>query len=192
MLDYNEITVRKYIVLDGTPYEVIASQVSRKQARKPVNQTKLKNSITGKVIEKSFHHSDTVQQADIETKKYIYLFQKPNRKTGGTEYWFSPEDNRKERMQLPEDVVGDGIKYLKENDLVDVRIFNEKIIGLKVPIKVTLTVTEAPPDVKGNTAQGGNKQVIVETGAVITTPMFINEGDTIVVNTDTGEYVERA
>ena len=192
MLDYNEITQRKYIVIDSTPYEVIESHVSRKQARKPINQTKLKNLITGKVTEKAFHQSDKAKEADIETKKYIYLFKKPNRQTGGFEYWFSPEDDRKQRFQLDKNTVSEQIQYLKDNDPIDVRIFDEQIIGLKIPIKVTLKVVEAPPEVKGNTAQGGNKPVVVETGATITTPLFIHEGDSIVINTDTNEYVERA
>ncbi len=189
MLKYNEITQRKYIVLDGAPYEVISSHVFRKQANKPVNQTKLKSLINGKVTEKSFHTSEKVAEADISTRKIKYLYNNRG------EYWFCEEDDPKARFTIQESVLGDNIKFIKENSLVDALIFyaedEENIIGIKTPIKVELTVKEAPPNIKGNTAQGGNKQVVLETGASITVPMFINEGDTIRVNTDSGEYAER-
>ena len=87
--------------------------------------------------------------------------------------------------------MGDQIKFVKEQSDVTALVWNDEIIGIQTPIKVELKVTEAPPAVKGNTAQGGSKQVVLETGAVINTPLFINEGDIVRVNTETGEYVER-
>ncbi len=190
VLAYNEITLRKYIVLDGAPYEVLDSHVFRKQMRKPVNQTKLKNLISGKVVEHAFHQAETAHEADIETRKLTYIFKKPSR-AGGMEYWFSPEGNPKDRFMIPHDMVGSGIDFIKENTPVEVQVFDEKVIGLKVPIKVTLKVTEAPPSVRGNTVQGGTKQVTLETGATVNTPLFVETGDLIVINTDTREYVER-
>jgi len=191
-LSYNEITLRKYIVLDGIPYEVIDSHVSRKQKRKPINQTKLKNLITGKVSEKAFHASDTVEEASMEIQQITYLFNKPSRKSGVLEYWFNKKDDPKDRFILDENIVSKKIDYLRSNDSVDALIFDDKVIGLKIPIKVTIRVTEAPPAVRGNTAQGGTKSVTLETGLKVTTPLFINEGDSIVINTETSQYVERA
>ena len=185
MLTYNEITQRKYIIYELEPYEVLVSHVFRKQQRKPVNQTKLKNLRTGKVTEISFHQSDKVEEATMETKKIKYLY--PNK----NEYWFCEENNPRERFNLEENIVGNGIKFLKENSLVEALVFSDEIIGLKLPIKIELKVKEAPPSIKGNTSAGGNKQVVLETGAVVNTPLFINEGDVIRINTDTGEYVER-
>jgi len=185
MLQYNEITQRKYIVLDGEPYEVLTSHVFRKQQRKPVNQVKMKNLITGKVMERSFHQSEIAEEADIETKKIKYLY------TSKGEIWFSEENDPSKRFNLTADLVGEQIKFIKQNSLVDAVVFDENIIGLRLPIKVDLKATDAPPAVKGNTAQGGVKQITLETGAVVNVPMFINEGDIVRINTETGEYTER-
>jgi elongation factor P len=189
MFEYNEITQRKYILLDDEPYEVISSHVFRKQQRKPVNQTKLKNLITGKVVEKSFHQSDKAKAAEISTKKLIYLYNNKN------QHWFSKAGNLKERFSVDSSLVGDGMRFVKENNEVEALYFDlgeeEKLIGIKVPIKVELKVTDSPPGVKGNTAQGGSKNVTVETGASVTVPLFINEGDYIRINTDDGSYAER-
>ncbi len=186
MLNYNEITRRKYIDIDGEPYEVITSQVSRKQANKPVNKTKIKSLISGKVIEKVFHVSDKAQEADLETQKIKYLY------TNKGEYWFCDADDPSNRFQLVEDVAADVAKYIPTNGIVDAVIYDENVIGVKLPIKVELKVTEAPPAVKGNTAQGGTKAIVLETGATVQAPLFINEGDTVRINTGTGEYTERA
>ncbi len=185
MLNYNEIKIRKYIILDGIPYEVIASQVSRKQANKPTNQTKLKSLLDGRVIQKNFHSSEKVKEADIEKKKIKYLYNNRG------EYWFCEENDPSKRFPLPEDIIA-GADFMKENSLVDAKYFGEDIIGISLPIKVQLKVTEAPPAVKGNTATGATKIVTLETGATITTPLFIEEGETVEINTETGEYTGRA
>ncbi len=184
MLNYNEIKVRKYIVLDGVPYEVIASHVSRKQANKPTNQTKLKSLIDGRVIQKNFHSSEKVREADIERKNIKYLYQNKG------EYWFCEENDPSKRFNLPEDIIS-GAKFMKANSLVNAKTFNEEIIGTSLPIKVQLEVKEAPPAVKGNTATGANKVIVLETGATVNVPIFIKEGDVVEVNTETGEYTGR-
>ncbi len=185
MLEYNEIVERKFIILDGTPYEVINSHVFRKQQRKPVNATKLKNFITGKITERSFHQSEKVEEAEIIAREIKYLY------TNKGEYWFSEIDDPGKRFQLVAEMVGTQGKFLKQNSIVKSLVFNENIIGLKLPIKVELRVTEAPPAVKGDTVTGGTKQITLETGAVINAPLFVNEGDVIRVNTETEEYTER-
>ncbi len=197
MLDYNQIKERRYIVLEGVVYEVISSQVSRKQARKPVNQTKLKNLMTGSVTERSFGSNEKAEEADVTRKSYTYMYNKFNRQTGENELWFSIADNPKERFELSEAVVGDSLQYLKTNMDVDAIVWTNKqdeeiVIGLKLPIKVTLAVKEAPPTIKGNTATGGNKVVVLENGTKVNAPLFIEAGESIVINTESGEYVERA
>lgn len=186
MLEYNEIKPKKVILLDGEPYTVLDSHVFRMQQRKPVNQTKLRHLITGKVTERSFHQSESVHEAEITTRKVKYLYSHRG------EFMFSEEKDPGKRFPLSEDLLGNGAKFLKANTLVDAVEFDEKIIGINLPIKMELKVTEAPPGIKGDTAQGGTKQVVLETGAAINAPLFINEGDVIRVNTETGEYVERA
>jgi elongation factor P len=185
MLEYNEITIGKFIIFDNEPWEVIASHVFRKQQRKPVNATKLRNLITGRVTENSFHQSEKVEEADLEYKdiKFIYV-QKD-------EYWFHEAGDPSKRFTLKEEQIGYGSKFLKKDAIAKAMVFDEKIIGIQTPIKVELKVVEAPPAIKGNTAQGGNKVVKVETGASVNAPLFVNEGDTIVVNTQNGEYVSR-
>jgi elongation factor P len=192
MLNYNEIKERKYIVLGGEPYEVISSHVFRKQQRKPVNQTKLRNLITGSMRAETFHSTDTVEEADLDYKKVKYLFKKPNRQSNTMEYWFCDIDNPSNRFELDENVLGDKMKFIKENTEIDSLLFDDEIIGIKVPIKVELKVTEAPPAVKGNTATGANKQITLETGLVVNAPIFIEEGEVVVINTEKSEYVERA
>lgn len=186
MLEYNDITPKKYIVLEGEPYEVLSSHVFRMQQRKPQNVTKLRHLITGKVKEQTFHQSEKAEEAEIDSREIKYLY--ANR----GEYWFSEKDNPSKRFSMKEEIVGPQGKFLKANSIVQILTFGEKLVGLKLPIKVELKVVEAPPAVKGDTAKGGTKLVKLENGAEIQTPLFINEGDVIRINTETGEYVERA
>jgi elongation factor P len=185
MLEYNEIVERTYIVLDGDPYEVLTSHVFRKQQRKPVNATKLKNLITGKVTERSFHVSEKVEEAEIIKRPVKYIY------TNKGEWWFCEPNDAGKRFTIPEAMIGDAGRFLKKDALVDAVVFDEKIIGVKLPIKVDLLVTEAQPAVKGDTAKGGNKIVTLETGAEIQVPMFVKQGDTIRINTETGDYTDR-
>ena len=191
MLEYNEIKEKKIIVWDGAPHEVISSHVFRKQQRKPVNATKLKNLLTGRVAEISFGSSEKTEEADISTKTVTYLY-----KAKG-EVWFTDPNDKSKRFSLKEDIVGDKIKYVKENNPVELTVYTddedeETIIGVKIPVKVDLVVTDAPPSIKGSTVTGGNKVATVEGGATVQVPLFIEIGEKIRINTDTGEYVERA
>ena len=185
ILEYNQITEGKFIVLDGAPYEVISSHVFRKQQRKPVNATKLKNLMTGKVTEYSFHQSEKMEEAEIDEKDVKYLYNSRG------EWWFCEVGDPSKRFQVSEEIVGSQGKFLKPNTVVQQLLFKEKPMGFKLPIIVDLKVTEAPPNVRGDTATGGMKTVTLETGATINTPLFVNEGDTIRINTETGEYRER-
>lgn len=185
MLDYSEIKEGKYIVFEGEPYEVVSSHVFRKQQRKPVNAAKLKSLLTGRIVEHSFHASDKVSEAEIDKKEVKYLY------TNKGEYWFSEANDPSKRFKLPEETIGPAAKFLKPSILVDAILFNEKIISLKLPIKMDLKVTEAHPATKGNTAQGATKTVKLETGVEIQVPMFIKEGDVVRINTETGDYADR-
>lgn len=186
MLDYSEVKPHKFIVIEGVPYEVLASHVFRKQQRKPVNDTKLRNLITGKVAEISFHQNEKVEEAELDTRTVKFIYQSKG------EYWFCEQNDPSKRFQLSSEIIGEPGRFLKANMLVDLLEFQGKLLGVKLPIKVMLKVTEAPPSIKGNTAQGGNKVIKLETGAEVNAPLFVNEGDQVIVNTETGEYVERA
>ena len=192
MLEYNEITEHKYIVFENEPYEVLGAHVFRKQQRKPVNATKMRSMLTGRIVEHSFHVSDKAEEADITKKEVKYLY------TNKNEFWFCEAKDSSKRFELPEIMIGDtASKFLKPNTIVDALVWDDgkgdegKIIGLKLPIKMDLKVTEAHPATKGNTAQGASKMVKLETGVEIQVPMFIKEGDVIRVNTENGEYTDR-
>ena len=192
MLEYSEVVERKYIIFNGDPYEVLTSHVFRKQQRKPVNATKLRNMMTGKITEQSFHQSEKVEEADITTKEAKFLY------TNKGEFWFADPKDPAKRFKIDETLIGPQAKFLKPNSIAEVLVFTKNddeegvMIGTKLPIKVELKVKEAAPAVKGDTATGGTKQITLETGAIINAPLFVNENDTVVVNTETGEYVERA
>lgn len=185
ILSYNEITQKKVIEYNNEPYEVLSSHVFRMQQRKPVNQTKLRHLVSGKVTEISFHQNESVPEADISKMQALYLY------TSRGESWFAEEGNAKNRFAFPEAAVADKVKWLKINSPVEVMLYKETPATISIPIKMDLKVTEAPPAVRGDTATGGDKKVVLESGASVTTPLFINEGDILRVNTDTGEYVER-
>jgi elongation factor P len=185
-LDYSEIVERKIIIHEGQPYEVLSSHVFRKQARKPVNATKIRNLITGKTTEVSFHHTDRIEEADIEYKDAKFLYQNKG------QFWFADPKDPAKRFEISEDIIGTPAKFMKANSLVETMIFNDKVIGVHLPIKVELKVTEAPPAIKGDTSGGAQKQITLETGAVVNAPLFIMEGETVVVNTENGQYIERA
>jgi elongation factor P len=185
ILSYNEITLKKVIIHEGEPCLVVATHVFRKQQRKPVNITKLKGLKSGRSLEVTFHQNETVEEADMETRKATFIYRKPN------EYWFHTADKPSERFSLTEDFVGDQGRFLRERSDIDALVFDDEVIGLKFPIKVELKVKEAMEAVKGNTSNGALKEVTLETGATVMVPMFINEGDVVSINTETGDYSER-
>lgn len=186
-LNYNEILAKKVIVYDDEPFLVLSHHVFRKQQRKPVNITKLKSLISGRVVENTFHQNDTVDEADLEKRPITFIYKRDDK----GEFWFHEVGKPGERFSLTTELVGDAGKYLKEGSDVDALIYEDEVIGVTVPIKMELEVTEAMPAVKGNTSSGAQKEVTLETGATLMVPMFINEGDVISVNTETGSYSER-
>lgn len=184
-LAYTDLTKGILFVMDGAPYEVLESHFLRMQQRKAVVQTRIKNLITGKILDRNFQPSDSFEEAEIERRAAMFIY--ANR----GEYWFHKEGDPKMRFSLPGDIVGDQGQFLKPNTKVTTWVFEDKVIKLEVPIKMEFKVIEAPPSIKGNTAQGGTKQVTIEGGAKINVPLFVNEGEIIRVNTQTGDYVER-
>ena len=184
-LAYTDLTKGVLFIMDGAPYEVLETHFLRMQQRKAVVQTRIRNLITGKLLDRNFQASDSFEEAEIERKHAIFIYE-----TKG-QYWFHAENNPKDRFALETDVLGEQGRFLKPNIRVQTMVFNDKVIQVEIPVKMEFKVTEAPPSVKGNTAQGGTKTVTIEGGAKINAPLFINEGDMIRVNTTTGDYVER-
>lgn len=191
VLDYSEIKQRKVIIFKGEPYEILESHVARTNQRKPQNQVKMRHLKTGKVIPETFHASETVEEADVSRGEAKFLYSNKG------ENWFCDPRDPKNRYQISDEILGDGKKFLKADTVVDTMIWTndddeETLIGIKMPVKMTLEVKDAPPSTKGDTQSGGGKMVTLETGATVTVPLFINSGEMIVINTETGEYVERA
>jgi elongation factor P len=181
----NDIKKGMNILYGSEPYIVMEANFVRMQQRKPVMQTKLKNLITGKVLEYSFKPGDRVEEADLRRGRASYLYSDLARA-----YFMSQENY--EQLELSLEVIGDKKNYLIEGTEVDVLFFNDQPISLELPKKMELKVTSSPPGVRGDTAQGGvTKQVTLETGLLVNAPLFIKEGDKLRINTETGEYVER-
>ena len=185
MLSYSELEKGTLFILDGEPYEVLESSFLRMQQRKAVVQTKIKNLTNGKVISRTMHPSESFQEAEIDKREAAFLFAHRG------QFTFHDPRNPKERFPIDESVLGEKTKFLKPEMPITILEFNGKIINISLPIKVDYKITESPPNIKGSTASGSGKTVTLENGLEIYVPMFINEGDIIRVNTETGEYVER-
>lgn len=185
MLSYTDLKKGILFVMNGEPYEVLDSGFLRMQQRKAVVQTKIRNLITGKVVDRNFQPSDSFEEAEVERKEAQFIY------AHRSEYWFHEAGNPKARLSLKGEEIGEAAQFLKANTPVTTFVFNGKIIGVKLPIKMEFKVIEAPPAIRGNTAQGGTKQIMLEGGAKINTPLFVEEGDVVRVNTETGQYVER-
>ena len=186
-LGVNELNKKTFFIYEGQPYAVLETHHLKMQQRRPTVQVNMRNLINGKVLERNFAQSDVFEEADVEKKKVKFLYGHRD------QYWFCEENNPSQRFELSQELLGDvTIKFLKANVILEAVSFEGKIITVELPIKMDFKVIEAPPAVKGNTAQGGSKQVKIETGATLNVPLFINQDDIIRINTETGEYVERA
>jgi len=192
MLAYTDLNKGILFIMDGHPWEVVESHFLRMQQRKAVVQTKIRNLTTGKVLDRNFQPSDSFEEAEIERKKAAFIYKKPGRGADAVdEYWFHEKGNPSNRFVISGELLGDAGQFLKPNIEVETMVFEGKVIKVALPIKMEFKVIEAPPSIKGNTAQGGTKVVTLEGGAKVNAPLFVNEGDSIRINTQTGDYVER-
>jgi len=185
-LGVNELKQKTYILYEDQPYVILSTHHLKMQQRRPTVQTKMKNLLNGKVLERNFAQSDVFEEADIERKKVKYLYAHRD------QYWFSEESAPTVRFELTKDIIGDSTKFLKPNVVLEALCFDGNVINVDLPIKMEYKVIESPPSIKGNTAQGGVKQVKIETGAMVNAPLFVEQDDRIIVNTENGEYVGRA
>jgi len=185
MISYSELKKGIKIILEGQPYEIIESAPLFKGRGHSVLKTKLKNLKTGNVISRTFHPSDTFKTAEISKIEAKFLYSHRDR------YFFSEAKDPSKRFDLTAEQVGEKRKFLKPNQIVEVITFEDRIINIFLPIKIQLKVVEAPPGLRAGRAEAGTKQVILETGAQVNVPLFIEQGDIIEVNTETGQYVRR-
>jgi len=184
MLTLNEIKLGKLLKINNEPYIVIRAEHHKVARGGGVLKTKLKNLINGNVLEKTFQGNDKADEAETQEKFAQYLYKDEN------DAYFMDNESY-DQFTISIEQLGDITEWIKDGTDVKVMYFNNEPVSVKLPVKVELKVTSAPPGVKGNSAGNVTKVVTLETGAQISVPMFVNEGDIIRVNTDTGEYVER-
>ena len=179
-----ELKQGRAVVVDGDPYLITWSQFGKAARQGGVMATKMKNLKTGAVIQKTFPGNDKLEQADVGYLKVQYLY------ASGDAYTFM-DLNSYDQFDLSADIIGDASKYLVEGSECDAMVFENNPIGIRIPATAELKVVETIPGVKGDTATGGTKPATLESGLTVNVPLFINEGDTVKINTDTGDYMER-
>ena len=168
---------------DGGVWQIIDFQHVKPGKGAAFVRTKLKNIKSGGVVEKSFRPTEKFDAAHIERKDMQYLY---------SDGMYNFMDNETfEQISLTEDQVGDSLKFVKENDNVKMLSHNDEVFAIEPPLFVELEVTETEPGVKGDTATGATKPAIVETGASVLVPLFVNQGEKIQIDTRTGEYMKR-
>lgn len=172
------------IELDNGIYQVIEFQHVKPGKGAAFVRTKLRNIKSGGVVEKTFRPTEKCPQAHIERKDMQYLY------SDGDLYHFMDVENY-EQIAMSEEQVGDSLKFVKENDMVKMCSHNGIVFAIEPPLFVELEITETEPGVKGDTATGATKPAVVETGATIYVPLFVNQGDKISIDTRTGEYLKR-
>jgi len=182
----NDLKKGTNVLVGGEPYVIVEANFVKMQMRKPVMQTKLRNLLNGKTAEYNFHQGERVDEADMQKKKVDYLY------NDGDNFYFMAPDTF-EQFGIGAEAIGDNKFFLKEGDKVDALYFNDNPVSISLVPKVELKVIAAAGGARGNTAQGRVMQTVtVETGYELQVPQFIKEGDTIRINTETGEYAERA
>ncbi len=185
MLNYFDLRKGVKFILEGQPYEVLDFQQIYKAQDAVVARTKIRNLISGKVLDKTFHQGDAFEEADLEKIEVKFLYNHRGK------FGFCEAQNPRIRFELEEEQIGQGSKFLKPGEILTGIKFEEKIINIILPVKVSLKVIEAPPGLKGERAQAGTKPVTLETGAIINVPLFIKNDDVVEINTETGQYVRR-
>lgn len=185
MLAFSEIRKGRVVVFEGEPYVVSAADFLRKQQRRPVMRTTLKNIRTGQTKNHTFQQSDRVEEAAIDHKTFQFLY------IEGSTFFFM-DGTTYDQLAIEKNIVGSAAEFLKEGQEVNVVMFEHRPVIVELPIKIERKVTNAPPGVKGNTSTNVMKDVVIEGGVTVKAPLFIEEGDVIRIDTRTGHYVERA
>lgn len=183
-MEYTDLRPGKKVLYNNEPFEVVSAEFSRKQQRKAVVKAQLRNLVTGRVLPITFQGSDVIDELQLEMQPCQFLYRT------GKELSFM-DMNTFDQFALDEAQVGDAAKYMAEGSELEIILFNGKPISVNIPKKVELKVTDAPPGVRGDTANAAQKSITLETGFTLMAPLFVNTGDVVRVNTESGTYVER-
>ncbi|MCV6621410.1 elongation factor P [uncultured Pseudoteredinibacter sp.] len=181
----NEFRGGLKVMLDGEPCSILDNEFVKPGKGQAFNRVKLRNLNTGRVWERTFKSGESLEGADVMDYDMEYLY------TDG-EFWHFMDPTSYEQHQADEKAVGETAKWLREQDVVTVTLYNGSPLAVTPPNHVELEITETDPGVKGDTANGGSKPATLSTGAVVKVPLFLSQGETIRVDTRTGEYIGRA
>ena len=173
------------VLMDGDPFSIIENEFVKPGKGQAFNRVKFRNLKTGRVIERTFKSGESVEAADVMEVEMQYLY-------NDGEVWHFMEPKSYEQYEVNREVAGEATKWLKEQDVCTITLWNNAAITVEPPNFVTLEITETDPGLKGDTSGGGSKPATMETGAVIKVPLFVQIGEVIKVDTRTGEYVSRA
>ena len=186
MLTANDLRKGLKVLINGEPHEILEVRPLKMAQRRVVWQIKAKNLLNGNFFSQNFQQSDIFEDAEISKVDVKFMYSHRDH------FFFVEKNDPSKRFDFGIEQLGNAAQFLKPGEFVDGIVFAGKVINIVLPIKVQLKITEAPPGVKGERAQAGTKQVTLETGAKVNVPLFIEEGDEIEINTETGEYVKRA
>ena len=184
-INFSDLSRNMVIELDGQPWQVMDYERHKMQQRAPVTRIKMKNLLSGAVVERTFQRYDTdFTVAEIDNRETQYLY------TDGSYYYFLDQETF-DQYELTREQLGDTLNYLKENMMAEMVFYKGSPINMNLPTHVDLEVKDTPPAFRGDTAQGGNKPATLETGLRVNVPMFITPGTVVRVDTRTGQYTER-
>ncbi len=184
MISTNDFRTGVTVQIDGQPWVVVDFQHVKPGKGAAFVRAKIKNVITGGVLERTFNAGEKLPRARIEKREAQYLY------GVGDDYTFMDLETYDQTM-VSKNEIGNGVQYLKENMNVAILSYDNKVFGVEIPNFVELAVKQTDPGFKGDTASGGTKPAVLETGAVVKVPLFVNVGDTIKVDTRTNTYIER-
>ncbi len=185
MISVNDFKTGMTIIYEDAIYQVLEFQHVKPGKGAAFVKAKLRNLRTGSIIEKTFNSSVRVEQARIEKRDMQFLYSQ------GDSYFFMNMETY-DQVELTEKQLGDEIKFLKENLIVTISFYEGEVLGLILPDKIEMKIVHSEPAVKGNTSSGAMKDATLETGMVIKVPLFVEEGETVVISTSDGKYVSRA
>ena len=182
----NEFKSGLKVILDGDPCAIVENEVVKPGKGQAFNRVRLRNLKSGRVWERTFKSGESIEAADVVDVEMEYLY------TDGEFWHFMATDGSFEQHAASAEAVGDSHKWLKEQDVSQITLWNGAVLSVLPPNFVDLEVTETDPGLKGDTAQGGSKPATLSTGAIVRVPLFISTGEVLRIDTRTGEYVSRA
>jgi elongation factor P len=185
MLSISQLKPGTWIMLEGKPYQVAQSLHVKLGRGQGLQRVKVKNPFTGTTLERTFKGQQEIEEAEIETASATYLYKDQNG------YNFM-DPKSYEQFSLPPSQIGEKGAFMKEGEEVKIVRCNGQPIGIQLPTKITLKVAHTEPGFRGDTVSAPQKEARLETGATIKVPLFIKTGDTVIINTETGKYVERS